>query len=110
MLLWVKTPTAAGLRPVAAQSAASVVPGMKPAAEHGSVAPGKPLPPPLNNSETFGARTADHTKKLNKKIYRRVLRCILSQLIRNDRLVAGNDFGLDSHKTAARLPILYAGL
>src|SRR6056300_295401 len=50
---------------------------------------------------TFAARPADHTKKLNKKMYRGAMQCILSELIRQDRLFAVNEFALDSHKTAA---------
>lgn len=48
---------------------------------------------------TFAARPADHTKKLNKKMYRGAMQCILSELIRQDRLFVVNEFALDSHKT-----------
>ena len=48
---------------------------------------------------TFAARPADHSKKLNKKMYRGAMRCILSELIRNDRLLVVNEFELGSHKT-----------
>ena len=48
---------------------------------------------------TFAARPADHSKKLNKKMYRGAMQCILSELIRNDRLFAVNEFELGSHKT-----------
>jgi large subunit ribosomal protein L4 len=50
---------------------------------------------------TFAARPADHTKKLNKKMYRGAMQCILSELIRQDRLHVVNEFALDSHKTQA---------
>lgn len=50
---------------------------------------------------TFAARPADHSKKLNKKMYRGAMQCILSELIRNDRLFVVNEFALESHKTAA---------
>ena len=50
---------------------------------------------------TFAARPADHTKKLNKKMYRGAMQCILSELIRQDRLFVVNEFALDSHKTQA---------
>ncbi len=50
---------------------------------------------------TFAARPADHEKKLNKKMYRGAMQCILSELIRQDRLIAVNEFALDSHKTQA---------
>jgi large subunit ribosomal protein L4 len=48
---------------------------------------------------TFAARPADHSKKLNKKMYRGAMQCILSELIRNDRLFAVSEFELGSHKT-----------
>ncbi|MDE0982521.1 MAG: 50S ribosomal protein L4 [Gammaproteobacteria bacterium] len=50
---------------------------------------------------TFAARPADHSKKLNKKMYRGAMQCILSELIRNDRLFVVNEFELGSHKTQA---------
>lgn len=48
---------------------------------------------------TFAARPQDHSKKLNKKMYRGAMRCILSELIRQERLVVVNDFSVESHKT-----------
>ncbi|MBL4573687.1 MAG: 50S ribosomal protein L4 [Gammaproteobacteria bacterium] len=48
---------------------------------------------------TFAARPADHSKKLNKKMYRGAMRCILSELIRQDRLFVVSEFELASHKT-----------
>ena len=48
---------------------------------------------------TFAARPQDHSKKLNKKMYRGAMRCILSELIRQERLIAVSEFSLDSHKT-----------
>ncbi len=48
---------------------------------------------------TFAARPADHSKKLNKKMYRGAMQCILSELIRQDRLFVVSEFELDSHKT-----------
>lgn len=50
---------------------------------------------------TFAARPQDHSKKLNKKMYRGAMQCILSELIRQERLFVVNDFELDSHKTKA---------
>ncbi len=50
---------------------------------------------------TFAARPQDHSKKLNKKMYRGAMQCILSELIRQDRLFVVNEFALDSHKTQA---------
>lgn len=48
---------------------------------------------------TFAARPQDHAKKLNKKMYRGAMQCILSELIRQDRLIVVNEFALESHKT-----------
>ncbi|MDA1372515.1 MAG: 50S ribosomal protein L4 [Proteobacteria bacterium] len=48
---------------------------------------------------TFAARPQDHNKKLNKKMYRGAMQCILSELIRQDRLLVVNEFTVESHKT-----------
>ena len=48
---------------------------------------------------TFAARPQDHSKKINKKMYRGALRCIFSELVRQDRLLVVDDFKVDSHKT-----------
>ncbi len=48
---------------------------------------------------TFAARPQDHSKKINKKMYRGAMQCILSELIRQERLIAVNDFTVESHKT-----------
>src|SRR5210317_1778750 len=48
---------------------------------------------------TFAAKPRDYTKKLNKKMYRGAMQCILSELVRQDRLVVVDNFEVDSHKT-----------
>jgi large subunit ribosomal protein L4 len=48
---------------------------------------------------TFAARPQDHSKKINKKMYRGALRCILSELIRQERLLIVDDFTVEDHKT-----------
>ena len=48
---------------------------------------------------TFAAKPQDHSKKLNKKMYRGAMQCILSELIRKERLFVVNEFALQSHKT-----------
>lgn len=48
---------------------------------------------------TFAARPQDHSEKVNKKMYRGALQCILSELIRQDRLVACESFGVEAPKT-----------
>jgi large subunit ribosomal protein L4 len=52
---------------------------------------------------TFAARPQDHSKKINNKMYRGALRCILSELVRQDRLLVVDDFKVDSHKTKGLL-------
>ncbi|MGB4247260.1 MAG: 50S ribosomal protein L4 [Pseudohongiellaceae bacterium] len=48
---------------------------------------------------TFAARPQDHSKKLNKKMYRGAMACILSELIRQGRLLIVDEFVVASHKT-----------
>jgi large subunit ribosomal protein L4 len=48
---------------------------------------------------TFAARPQDHSRKLNKKMYRGAMACILSELIRQGRLLIVEDFSVSSHKT-----------
>ncbi len=50
---------------------------------------------------TFAAKPRDHEQKINKKMYRGALRCILSELARQDRLVVVEEFTLDAPKTKA---------
>ena len=52
---------------------------------------------------TFAARPQDHSKKINKKMYRGALRCILSELVRQDRLLVVDDFKVEDHKTKGLL-------
>ncbi len=48
---------------------------------------------------TFAAKPKDHSKKVNRKMYRGAMRAILSDLVRLDRLVCVEDFTLDGAKT-----------
>ena len=50
---------------------------------------------------TFAARPTSWQQKVNKKMYRGAMRAIVSELIRQDRLVAVDDFTLESAKTRA---------
>lgn len=50
---------------------------------------------------TFAARPRDFSQKLNKKMYRGAMQCILSELIRQDRLLVVKEFAVESHKTKA---------
>lgn len=48
---------------------------------------------------TFAARTQDYSQKVNKQMYRGAMRAILSELIRQGRMIVVEDFMLSSHKT-----------
>ncbi len=48
---------------------------------------------------TFAATPRDHSQKLNKKMYRAALRCIFSELNRQERLVVVEDFVVEVPKT-----------
>ena len=48
---------------------------------------------------TFAAQPRDHAQKVNKKMYRAAMRCILSELVRQERLVVVQDFQVDAPKT-----------
>ena len=48
---------------------------------------------------TFAARPQDHTKKVNKKMYRAALQSILSELARQERLIVVEDLVVDKPKT-----------
>jgi len=50
---------------------------------------------------TFAAQPRDYEQKLNKKMYRAALRCILSELARQERLVVVEEFELEAPKTKA---------
>ncbi len=52
---------------------------------------------------TFAAKPQDHSAKTNRKMYRGALRCILSELIRQERLIAVESFSVDSPKTKSLL-------
>lgn len=57
---------------------------------------------------TFAATPRDHSQKVNRKMYRAAMQAILSELVRQDRLVVIEDFNLDSPKTAELAKILAA--
>ena len=48
---------------------------------------------------TFAARPRDHSQKVNKKMYRAAMQAILSELVRQDRLVVVESVTPDTHKT-----------
>lgn len=51
--------------------------------------------------KVFAAVTRDHSQKVNKKMYRGAMQCILSELVRQDRVVVVDQFVVDSAKTKA---------
>jgi len=48
---------------------------------------------------TFAAQPRSYAQKVNKKMYRGALRSILSELLRQERLVVVDSFGVDAPKT-----------
>lgn len=48
---------------------------------------------------TFAAVPRDHSQKVNRKMYRGAIRAILSELVRQDRLVVVEEFALEAPKT-----------
>lgn len=48
---------------------------------------------------TFAARPQDYTQKVNRKMYRAAIRSILSELVRQERLVAVNEITVEAPKT-----------
>ncbi len=48
---------------------------------------------------TFAASPKKYNKKINKKMYKNALNCILSELLRNKRLICADDFNVDEPKT-----------
>ena len=48
---------------------------------------------------TFAAKPKDYNKKINKKMYKNALNCILSELVRKKRLICVDDFNVTEPKT-----------
>ena len=55
---------------------------------------------------TFAARPRDYSQKLNKKMYRAAMRSIFSELVRQERFVIVDDFGMDKPSTKAMIAFL----
>ena len=49
--------------------------------------------------KTFAATPQDHSQKLNKKMYRAAIRSILSELVRQERLLVIDNFDMDKPRT-----------
>lgn len=58
--------------------------------------------------KTFAAVPRDHSQKVNRKMYRGAVQAILSELVRQDRLVVVESFELDQPKTRELLSKLAA--
>ncbi|WP_367680473.1 50S ribosomal protein L4 [Candidatus Fukatsuia anoeciicola] len=48
---------------------------------------------------TFAAKPQDHSQKVNKKMYRGAMTCILSELVRQNRLILVEEFSIIAPKT-----------
>lgn len=48
---------------------------------------------------TFASKQRDYSQKINKKMYKRAIRSIISELCRNERLIVLSEFECQSHKT-----------
>lgn len=48
---------------------------------------------------TFAAKPQDHSQKVNKKMYRGAIKSILSELVRQDRLIVVEKFEVEAPKT-----------
>ncbi|WP_420599838.1 50S ribosomal protein L4 [Neptuniibacter sp.] len=48
---------------------------------------------------TFAAQPRDYSQKVNKKMFRAAMRCIFSELVRQERLVVVEEFAVESPKT-----------
>jgi large subunit ribosomal protein L4 len=48
---------------------------------------------------TFAAKPQDHSQKVNKKMYRGAMKSILSELIRQERLIVVDNFFVEAPKT-----------
>ena len=53
----------------------------------------------VGGGRAFAARPRDHSKKVNKKMYRAALRSVMSELVRQDRLVVTDSISMEAPKT-----------
>lgn len=57
----------------------------------------------VGGGRTFAAAPRDHSKKVNRKMYRGALQSILSELVRQERLVVVDSIKVETPKTQALL-------
>ena len=55
----------------------------------------------VGGGRAFAARPRDYTQKVNRKMYRAAMRSVVSELVRQDRLVVIDSISLDQPKTKA---------
>ena len=53
----------------------------------------------VGGGRTFAAKPRDYQQKVNKKMYRAALRSVLSELVRQDRVVVVKDLEIEAPKT-----------
>jgi large subunit ribosomal protein L4 len=53
----------------------------------------------VGGGRAFAAQPRSYQQKVNRKMYRAALRSVLSELVRQDRLVVVNEFGIEAPKT-----------
>jgi len=53
----------------------------------------------VGGGRTFAAQPRDYTQKVNKKMYRAAMQSLLSELVRQERLVIVEEFSVDEPKT-----------
>lgn len=53
----------------------------------------------VGGGRTFAAQPRDFSQKVNRKMYRAALRCILSELVRQERLVVVDELTIEQPKT-----------
>nr|WP_218955252.1 MULTISPECIES: 50S ribosomal protein L4 [unclassified Acinetobacter] len=53
----------------------------------------------VGGGKTFAARPQDWSQKVNRKMYRGAMQCILAELVRQDRLVLVDEFAVAAPKT-----------
>ena len=53
----------------------------------------------VGGGKTFAARPQDWSQKVNRKMYRGAMQCILAELVRQDRIVLVEEFAVEAPKT-----------
>ncbi|OTG65312.1 50S ribosomal protein L4 [Acinetobacter sp. ANC 4470] len=53
----------------------------------------------VGGGKTFAARPQDWSQKVNRKMYRGAMQCILAELVRQDRLILVEEFAVTAPKT-----------